>query len=71
MKKAMAFVDKFAGVFQFFAERDDRHRCFRRGHDPAPTRARPRVSMHGLRDCSQEFFNLPDFSTGKDCSRRQ
>jgi hypothetical protein len=38
MKKAMAFVDEFAGVFQFFTERDDRHRCFRRGHDPAPTR---------------------------------
>jgi hypothetical protein len=66
MKKAMAFIDEFTGVFQFFAERDDRHRCFRRGHDPAPTRARPRISMHGLRDCSQEFFNPPDFSTGID-----
>jgi hypothetical protein len=65
MKKAMAFVDEFAGVFQFFAERDDRHRCFRRGHDPTPERP-PAISMHGPQDCSQDFFNLPDFSTGND-----
>jgi hypothetical protein len=44
IEKAVAFIDELAGMFQLFAERDDRHRCFRRGHDPAPVRPPARIN---------------------------